>query len=158
MSRSAAVITVSDRSATGERPDTAGPVAVEALRVAGWECGDATIVADGAASVAEALRAAIARGARLIVTTGGTGVAPRDETPEGTGAVIERELPGVAEELRRRGVAETPAAVLSRGRAGVAGRSLVVNLPGSPRAVASGIDVVIGIAEHVITQLDGHDH
>ncbi|MDQ1216921.1 MogA/MoaB family molybdenum cofactor biosynthesis protein [Microbacterium arborescens] len=158
MSRSAVVITVSDRSARGERPDGAGPVAVEALRAAGWECGDAVVVADGAASVAEALRAAIAGGARLIVTTGGTGVAPRDETPEGTGEVIERELPGVAEELRRRGVSETPTAVLSRGRAGVAGRTLIVNLPGSPRAVASGIDVVTGIAGHVVAQLDGHDH
>ncbi|MGZ0068379.1 MogA/MoaB family molybdenum cofactor biosynthesis protein [Microbacterium sp. Yaish 1] len=158
MSRSAVVITVSDRSARGERPDAAGPVAVEALRAAGWECGDAVVVADGAASVAEALRAAIAGGARLIVTTGGTGVAPRDETPEGTGEVIERELPGVAEELRRRGVSETPTAVLSRGRAGVVGRTLIVNLPGSPRAVASGIDVVTGIAGHVVAQLDGHDH
>lgn len=158
MSRSAVVITVSDRSARGERPDAAGPVAVEALRAAGWECGDAVVVADGAASVAEALRAAIAGGARLIVTTGGTGVAPRDETPEGAGEVIERELPGVAEELRRRGVSETPTAVLSRGRAGVAGRTLIVNLPGSPRAVASGIDVVTGIAAHVVAQLDGHDH
>ena len=158
MSRSAVVITVSDRSARGERPDAAGPVAVEALRAAGWECGDAVVVADGAASVAEALRAAIAGGARLIVTTGGTGVAPRDATPEGTGEVIERELPGVAEELRRRGVSETPTAVLSRGRAGVAGRTLIVNLPGSPRAVASGIDVVTGIAGHVVAQLDGHDH
>lgn len=158
MSRSAVVITVSDRSARGERPDAAGPVAVEALRAAGWECGDAVVVADGAAPVAEALRVAIADGARLVVTTGGTGVAPRDETPEGTGEVIERELPGVAEELRRRGVAETPTAVLSRGRAGVAGRTLIVNLPGSPRAVASGMDVVTGIAGHVVAQLDGHDH
>ncbi|WP_323987349.1 MogA/MoaB family molybdenum cofactor biosynthesis protein [Microbacterium plantarum] len=158
MSRSAAVITVSDRSARGERPDAAGPVAVEALHAAGWECAEATIVADGAASVAEALRSAIADGARLVVTTGGTGVAPRDETPEGTGQVIERELPGVAEELRRRGVSETPTAVLSRGRAGVAGRTLIVNLPGSPRAVASGMDVVTGIAGHVVAQLDGHDH
>lgn len=158
MSRFATVITVSDRSAHGERPDTAGPVAVEALRGAGWECGDPTIVADGVAPVAEALRAAIAAGARLIVTTGGTGVAPRDETPEATGEVIERELPGVAEELRRRGVVETPTAVLSRGRAGVAGGTLIVNLPGSPRAVASGMDVVTGIAGHVVAQLDGHDH
>ncbi|WP_424447743.1 MogA/MoaB family molybdenum cofactor biosynthesis protein [Microbacterium arborescens] len=158
MSSSAAVITVSDRSARGERPDTAGPLAVEALRAADWDCPDATIVADGASSVADALRAAIAAGARLIVTTGGTGVSPRDETPEGTGEVIERELPGIAEELRRRGVAETPTAVLSRGRAGVAGRTLIVNLPGSPRAVASGIEVVTGVAGHVVAQLDGHDH
>ncbi|SDQ24042.1 molybdenum cofactor biosynthesis protein B [Microbacterium sp. cf332] len=158
MSRSAVVITVSDRSARGEREDAAGPAAVIALREAGWECSDPAVVEDGAASVAAALRRALADGARLIVTTGGTGVSPRDETPEGTSEVIERELPGIAEELRRRGVAETPTAVLSRGRAGVAGKALIVNLPGSPRAVASGIVVVVGVASHVVAQLDGHDH
>jgi len=158
MSRAAVVLTVSDRSARGERPDTAGPLAVAALRAAGFDCDDARVVSDGATVVADALRAAVAGGARLVVTTGGTGVAPRDETPEGTAAVIDRELPGIAEELRRSGVEETPTAVLSRGIAGVAGRALIVNLPGSPGAVASGVEVVTGIAGHVIAQLDGHDH
>ncbi|KAA9085174.1 MogA/MoaB family molybdenum cofactor biosynthesis protein [Microbacterium radiodurans] len=158
MTASAHVLTVSDRSARGEREDAAGPVAVAALREAGWECPDARIVADGAEVVEAALRDAVAAGARLVVTTGGTGVGPRDRTPEGTTAVIDREVPGIAEELRRRGLAETPSAILTRGVAGVVGESLVVNLPGSPRAVASGMPVIIGVAGHVLSQLGGGDH
>ncbi|OCG75210.1 MogA/MoaB family molybdenum cofactor biosynthesis protein [Microbacterium sediminis] len=154
----AAVITVSDRSAAGARPDAGGPVAVAALREAGFACADAAIVPDGAASVERALRAALDGGARLIVTTGGTGIAPRDETPEGTRAVIDRELPGIAEELRRRGIASTPAAILSRGIAGAAGDALIVNLPGSPSAVAEGMPVILSVARHVLAQLDGADH
>ncbi|RKT33331.1 molybdenum cofactor synthesis domain-containing protein [Microbacterium sp. AG1240] len=160
MQRTAAVITVSDRSATGERPDASGPVAVEALREAGFTCEEATVVADGVDSVEAGLRAAIDAGARLIVTTGGTGVGPRDLTPEGTRRVVTRELPGIAEELRRRSTTEKPAGMLSRGVAGVVDGSgaLVVNLPGSPRAVASGIPVIASIAGHVIDQLGGSDH
>lgn len=154
----AVVITVSDRSAAGVRADTAGPIAVAALREAGWECADARIIADGADSVETALRAALADGARLVVTTGGTGVATRDETPEGTDRVIERALDGIPEELRRRSVAEKPAGMLSRGRAGIAGRALIVNLPGSPAAVTSGMPVIVSVAGHVVHQLDGGDH
>ncbi|MCV7193490.1 MogA/MoaB family molybdenum cofactor biosynthesis protein [Mycolicibacterium brumae] len=154
----AAVLTVSDRSAAGTRPDTAGPLAVAALRDAGFECAEATVVADGAASVEQGLRALLGAGARLIVTTGGTGVGPRDATPEATTAVIERELPGIADELRRAGVASTPMAMLSRGVAGVVGDALVVNLPGSPGAVADGMPVVLSVAGHVLAQLRGADH
>ncbi len=158
MSTRAVVVTVSDRSAAGDREDASGPVAVEALRAAGYDCGDALVVPDGAESVAAALRQAIADGASLVVTTGGTGVAPRDQTPEGSALVIEREVPGIAEELRRLGAAEKPGGMLSRGLAGVAGGTLIVNLPGSPRAVASGIPVVLSVATHVIDQLAGGDH
>jgi len=154
----AVVITVSDRSAAGQRPDAAGPVAVAALRAAGWECDDARVVADGADSVEAALRSAVDEGARLVVTTGGTGVAPRDLTPEGTARVIEREIPGIAEELRRRSVAEKPGGMLSRGLAGTAGTALIVNLPGSSAAVASGMPVILSVADHVREQLDGGDH
>ncbi len=154
----ALVVTVSDRSAAGERADASGPVAVAALRAAGFACDDALVIPDGADAVEAALRAAVADGAALVVTTGGTGLAPRDETPEGTVRVLERELPGICEELRRRGVAETPAAVLSRGLAGTAGRTLIVNLPGSPRAVASGMPVIVSVAGHVAAQLGGEDH
>lgn len=154
----ALVVTVSDRSSRGERVDTSGPVAVAALRDAGFACAEPQIIPDGAEAVEAALRAAVAGGIALVVTTGGTGLAPRDETPEGTARVLERELPGIAEELRRRGVEETPAAVLSRGRAGTAGRTLIVNLPGSPRAVASGMPVIVSIAGHVGAQLGGEDH
>ncbi|MCM3778290.1 MogA/MoaB family molybdenum cofactor biosynthesis protein [Microbacterium hydrocarbonoxydans] len=156
----ACVITVSDRSFAGEREDRGGPIAVGLLRDAGWHCPDAEIVADGIDSVADALRRAVARGVRLIVTTGGTGVAPRDLTPEGTRQVITREVPGLAEELRRSGLADTPLSVLSRGLAGVVdpAGALIVNLPGSTRAVASGVPVVLGVARHIVEQLDGGDH
>ncbi|MBT2476200.1 MogA/MoaB family molybdenum cofactor biosynthesis protein [Microbacterium sp. ISL-103] len=159
-SPSACVITVSDRSFAGEREDRGGPIAVGLLREDGWHCPDAEVVADGASSVADALRRAVARGARLIVTTGGTGIGPRDETPEGTRRVITREVPGIAEELRRSGLADTPRSVLSRGLAGIVdpAGALVVNLPGSTRAVASGIPVVLTVARHVVDQVEGGDH
>jgi len=157
MPTSAAVITVSDRSASGARRDAGGPIGVEGLRAAGFECADATIVADGADSVESALRAAIDAGARVVVTTGGTGVAPRDETPEGTARVLDVDLPGIAEELRRLGTAELPQGMLSRGRSGIARGTLVVNLPGSPNAVTTGMPVVLSIASHVVHQLDGAD-
>ncbi|GEK86686.1 MogA/MoaB family molybdenum cofactor biosynthesis protein [Microbacterium aerolatum] len=154
----AAVLTVSDRSAAGLREDTAGPIAVEALRAAGFSCETAKIVPDGADAVESALRGLLASGIRLVVTTGGTGVAPRDETPEGTARVVERELPGIAEELRRRGAQAKPAALLTRGIAGVAVSALGVNLPGSPAAVAEGMPLVVSLAGHVLDQLDGGDH
>lgn len=156
----ACVITVSDRSFAGEREDRGGPIAVGLLREAGWHCPDAEIVADGVESVAEALRRAVGRGIRLIVTTGGTGVSPRDQTPEGTRQVITREVPGIAEELRRSGLADTPLSVISRGLAGIVdpAGALIVNLPGSTRAVASGIPVILTVARHVVDQVDGGDH
>ncbi|MCH6229928.1 MogA/MoaB family molybdenum cofactor biosynthesis protein [Microbacterium sp. CFH 31415] len=159
MSR-AAVITVSDRSSSGERGDASGPVAVAALREAGFDCADAVVVPDGADSVERALVAEILAGAKLIVTSGGTGVGPRDETPEGTRRVVTREVPGIVEELRRRGAAEMPAGMLSRGVAGVADPhgALIVNLPGSPKGVVSGIPVVLSVARHVLDQLGGSDH
>ena len=156
----AAVITVSDRSAAGEREDASGPVAVQALRDAGFTCDDAVIVADGADSVERALSAFVEAGVSLIVTTGGTGVGPRDATPEGTARVLTREVPGVAEELRRRGAAEKPAGMLSRGLAGVVDPhgAFVVNLPGSPAGVASGMPVVLSVARHILDQVSGGDH
>lgn len=160
MERAAAVITVSDRSSRGERPDRSGPVAVAALRESGFVCADPLVVPDGADEVEAAVRDAVRRGARLVVTSGGTGVGPRDMTPEGSVRVITRELPGIAEELRRRGAQEKPAAMLSRGRAGVVDPegALVVNLPGSPAGVASGMPVVLSVAGHVLDQLAGEDH
>lgn len=155
---SAAVLTVSDRGAAGTRPDTAGPLAVTALREAGFDCADPVIIPDGADAVEQALRGLLARGLRLIVTTGGTGIAARDETPEGTARVLERQLPGIPEELRRQGAARFPAALLSRGLAGTAHGALIVNLPGSPGGVADGMPVILSVAEHVIAQLDGEDH
>ena len=160
MSYRAAVITVSDRSSAGTRSDASGPIAVAGLRDAGFECGDPIVVPDGAESVELALRAALADGARLIVTSGGTGVGPRDATPEGTARVLTREVPGIAEELRRLGAAELPAGMLTRGLAGVvdSAAALIVNLPGSPGGVASGIPIVISVARHVLDLLGGGDH
>ena len=156
----AAVITVSDRSAAGERDDASGPIAVAALRGAGFACDDAVVVPDGADSVERALTAEIVAGVKLVITTGGTGVGPRDQTPEGTARVLTREVPGIAEELRRRGAAEKPAGMLTRGLAGVVDPHgvLVVNLPGSPAGVASGMPVVLSVARHVIDQVGGGDH
>jgi molybdenum cofactor synthesis domain-containing protein len=165
VSSRAAVITVSDRSAAGAREDEAGPLAVAELVRAGFACGAAVVVPDGETEVADAIRTALIDGARLVITTGGTGVGPRDRTPEGTRIVVTREVPGISEQLRRLGAGEAPGALLSRGVAGVvdagvlsAAGALVVNLPGSPRAVVSGMPVVLSVARHVIDQLAGGDH
>lgn len=154
------VITVSDRSAAGEREDRGGPRAVQLLEAAGIEIAGLEVVPDGADSVEAGLRRALATGARLIVTTGGTGVGPRDQTPEGTERVVTRSLPGIAEELRRVGLTDTPLSVISRGIAGVVDPegALIVNLPGSPRAVSSGIPVIVSVATHVVDQVRGGDH
>lgn len=153
----AAVITVSDRSFRGERADTSGPRAVELLTEQGYAV-SLTVIPDGAESVTAAIRAALAAGARIVITSGGTGVAPRDLTPEGTKPVLTREIPGIAEELRREGARHTKMAVLSRGLVGIAGNALVVNLPGSTKAVEEGLAVVAPLIGHILEQLDGGDH
>jgi molybdenum cofactor synthesis domain-containing protein len=160
---SCAVITVSDRSAAGLREDLSGPAIVALLEAAGYDVA-ASLVPDGEESVATALDAALATGVRVVITTGGTGVAPRDRTPEATRAAIDRELPGVAELLRAEGRAHSPHAALTRGIVGVTpaapGRpgALIANLPGSPAAVREGMDVLLPLIPHILEQLDGGDH
>jgi molybdenum cofactor synthesis domain-containing protein len=154
----AVVITVSDRSAAGVRADRSGPLLAELLAEAGAQVGEPVLVPDEPAEVTAAIRAAVESRADVVVTTGGTGLGPRDRTPEATRAVIEREVPGIAEAIRAHGLAKTPFAALSRGLAGVAGDSLVVNLPGSTGGVRDGMAVLGPLLEHVVTQMAGGDH
>src|SRR5262249_12263493 len=135
----AVVITVSDSAASGTRPDASGPEAVRLLREAGLTAAEPVVVPDDRARIAEAIRSAASRAA-LVVTTGGTGVGPGDVTPEATRDVLDRDAPGLAELIRAHGLRQTPLAALSRGLVGVRGACLVVNLPGSPRAVRDGIE------------------
>ncbi len=153
----ATVITVSDRGSRGEREDESGPHAVARLTEHGYET-TLTMVRDGSDTVSVAIRAAIEEGADVIITSGGTGVGPRDLTPEGTRPLLTREIPGIAEELRRAGAQSTPRALLSRGLVGIAGTTLVVNLPGSVKGINEGLDVLLPLLEHILDQVRGGDH
>jgi molybdopterin adenylyltransferase len=144
------VITVSDSAARGVRADESGPVACRLLRDAGFVVADAQVVPDSRPFIAARIREGAAGGASFVVTTGGTGLGPRDVTPEATRDVIEREVPGIAEMLRADGRASTPTACLSRGLAGMLGSCLVVNLPGSPAAVREGLASLIPVLRHAI--------
>lgn len=155
----AAVIVASDRCAAGEATDRSGPRAAELLAAAGFQVAGVEVVPDGLGPVRAALDRALAGPARVVVTSGGTGVGPHDQTPEATAGVIARELPGLAEAIRREGARHTPTAALSRGLAGVtAGGVLVVNTPGSPAAVEQSLAVVLPVVRHVLDQVSGGDH
>ena len=154
----AAVVVASNRAAAGVYADTTGPLIVEALRADGWTVGDPVVVPDGA-PVGEAIAAAVAAGARAVLTTGGTGLTPTDLTPDVTRGLIEREVPGIAEAIRAHGVAKgVPTAALSRGLAGTVGQALVVNLPGSRGGVKDGLAVVVPLLRHAVEQIVGSDH
>lgn len=152
----AVVITVSDRSYRKERTDTSGPQVSFLLTEAGFKVGNIEIVPDEKERISAALiRAADEYDTALIVTTGGTGLAPRDVTPEATLAVCERLVPGIPEVMRMRGLAHTERAMLSRGVAGIRGRSLIINLPGSPKAAAENLGAVSGALDHALLMLRG---
>jgi len=152
--RTAAVLTVSDGVAGGSRDDRSGPAIGDRLREAGFDVLATDVVADERAAIEAALRA-LSRRVALVVTTGGTGLGPRDVTPEATRAVIEREVPGLAEAMRAAGRASTPAADLSRGVAGSIGATLVVNLPGSERGAVESLGVVLDAIPHAVDLLGG---
>ena len=143
------VITVSDSASRGQRADESGPEACRILREAGFAVGDPVVVPDSRPFIAARIREAAAV-ASFVITTGGTGLAPRDVTPEATRDVIDREVPGLAEMLRAEGRARMPTACLSRGVAGLAGSCLVVNLPGSPAAVRESLAALLPVLGHAL--------
>ncbi len=151
----AAVITASTKGARGQRPDESGPAMREVLESAGIAVVSSALVPDDAGKIALAIREAIVLGANVVLTTGGTGLSPNDVTPEATRRVIDREVPGIAEALRATSLAKTPHGMLSRGIAGAAGATLVVNLPGSPRAVRESLDVLLPVLSHAVELLAG---
>jgi len=154
----ALVVTASNRAAAGVYADRGGPVLAEGLRALGFTVDGPQVVPDGE-PVERALRAAVAAGYDVVLTTGGTGLTPTDRTPEATRAVLDVEIPGIAEALRAHGVAHgVPAAMLSRGLAGRAGRTLVVNLPGSVGGCRDGVAVLAPVLPHAVQQVRGGDH
>lgn len=156
--RRAAVVVASNRAAAGIYADETGPLIVEALQAWGFDVSAPVVVGDGD-PVAAAISAALSDGVDAVITTGGTGINPTDRTPEATRPLLDRELPGVAEAMRARGIAAGVAtAALSRGLAGVAGAAIVVNLPGSRGGVKDGLAVLAEILPHAVDQLHGGDH
>ncbi|PRB07434.1 MULTISPECIES: molybdenum cofactor biosynthesis protein B [unclassified Microbacterium] len=155
MTRTAHVLVVSTRAASGVYDDRTGPVIAQWLRDRGF---DVRVEVTADAGVADALAALLSQHPSVLLTTGGTGISPDDRTPEATRALLDAELPGIVEEVRRRGAAVTPTAVLSRAVAGIAGGCLVMNLPGSSGGVRDGLAVLDGVLDHVLDQLSGGDH
>ncbi len=153
----AMAVTVSNRAAAGVYADKSGPVLVELLEDLGCQVDGPVVIPDGP-PVAEVLRDAVAEGYDVVITSGGTGLTPTDQTPEMTRQVLEWEIPGIAEAIRMEGREKVPAAILSRGLAGVAGRTIIVNLPGSTGGVRDGMAVLARVLPHAVDQLKGGDH
>lgn len=156
--RSAIVITASNRASAGVYQDLSGVALKEGLINLGYQVMDYKLVQDDIDQIATAIKSAITEGIDLIVTTGGTGISPTDVTPEATKPLIQKELPGFAEAMRAYSREKVPTADLSRALAGVNGRSLIINLPGSPGAIKDGLVIIERLAPHIHGQLAGNDH
>ena len=154
----AAVITCSNRSASGERPDDSGELLASMLDASGHDIVFRRVVPDDLQQIRAAVTDAIDAGADTVLTTGGTGIAPTDVTPEAVSPMLDRQVPGIAEALRLAGREKVPTSVLSRGVAGTIGATIVVTLPGSPGGVRDGMGVLAPLLDHAIAQLSGGDH
>jgi molybdenum cofactor synthesis domain-containing protein len=157
MTRSGRVVIASTRAAAGVYEDRCGPIIVDWLNARGISVPGATVVPDGA-DVSRALFAAIGENVDVVITSGGTGISPTDSTPEATADIVDYQIPGLADAIRRSGLPHVPTSVLSRGVCGVRGRTLIVNLPGSTGGVKDGLGVLDDVLEHALDQLRGKDH
>jgi molybdenum cofactor synthesis domain-containing protein len=157
MPRTGRVIIASTRAAKGVYDDRSGPMISEWFVEQGFSVPAVVVVPDGD-PVGRALRIAVSDRVDLVITSGGTGISPTDETPAQTAAMLDFELPGLADAIRRSGLPHVPTAILSRGVCGVAGQTLIVNLPGSPGGVRDGLGVLTGVVHHALDQLAGQDH
>lgn len=159
MNLKACVITVSDRASQGVYEDRSGPAAVQILRGGGFDVSVPVVVSDSKDAIQHSICEAVARGARLVLTTGGTGVGPRDFTPEATAPLIDRELTHLMGAIVAKGLQSTPHALITRGLAGLTKEgALVVNAPGSTGGVRDAAEVVVTVASHILAQVDGEDH
>jgi molybdopterin adenylyltransferase len=153
------VLTISDSVATGKYPDQSGPAVVARCRELGWKISSTAVLADDRAAIETFLRdAAASNDLDTVLTTGGTGVGPRDVTPEATLAIAERLIPGFAEHMRSEGRKKTERAMLSRGVAGIRGKTIIVNLPGSPRGAVESLDAIAELLPHAVAVLNGARH
>jgi molybdenum cofactor biosynthesis protein B len=149
------VITISDGVFHGHREDKSGPGLITLLKAGGFEVEGPEVVPDDMEQIADAIETAVTRGADIVVTTGGTGLGPRDVTPQATASLVEYEVPGIAEEMRRAGLATTPMAALSRGVAGVRGHALIINVPGSLKGATESLEAVMPMLSHAVKLLHG---